>query len=81
MNVLDAESGSWAKPIAACCAATKGLSVLTLRSRLKSARGRERGSLAGLDLFALALQTQQEKLTRSRIAMLTIINDNTRDTQ
>ena len=52
MNVLDAESGSWAKQVAACCAATKALTVLTLRSRLKSSRGSERGSLGGLGVAA-----------------------------
>ena len=52
MNVRDAESGSWAKPMAACCVATKGLIVLIVRSRLKSARGSARGSSGGFGVTA-----------------------------
>ena len=57
MNVFDAETGSWAKPAAACCAATKGLTVLILRSRLKSVNCRERGSLGGLEVLAPPAQS------------------------
>jgi len=81
MNVFAAESGSWAKPVAACCAATKALTVLMLKSLLKSASWSERGSLGGLGVTALPSQTQREKPTRFRAAIHTIVNDNTWDTQ
>ncbi len=61
MNVFAAESGSWAKPVAACCAATKALTVLMLKSLLKSASWSERGSLGGLGVSALPSQTQRGK--------------------
>ena len=60
MNVLDADSGSWAKPITACCAATKGLVVLMLRSWAKFVRGSERGSFGGLGVTALAVKVLLE---------------------
>ena len=81
MNVFAAESGSWAKPVAACCAATKALTVLMLKSLLKSASWSERGSLGGLSFSAPTSQTQREKPTRFRAAIHTIVNDNTWDTQ
>lgn len=46
MNVLDAVGESCAKPKAACCAATKALVVLMFRSRVKFAKGMERGSFS-----------------------------------
>ncbi len=66
MNVFAAEAGSWAKPVTACCAATKALTVLMLQSLLKSASWSERGSLGGLGVTALPSQTQREKPTRFR---------------
>lgn len=54
MNVLDEESGSSANPMAACCAATNALTVLTFKSRVKSATGIESGSFGGLTAAALA---------------------------
>lgn len=44
MKVLEAEAGSFAKPKAACCAATKALVTLIVTSRLKAASGRANGS-------------------------------------
>jgi hypothetical protein len=58
MNVLEAESGSCAKPRAACCAATKALAVLMLKSLLKPAKGRESGSFGGLGVNAPAFKVQ-----------------------
>jgi len=81
MNVFAAESGSWAKPVAACCAAVKALTVLILKSLLKSASWSDRGSLGGLGVSALPSQTQREKPTRFRAAIHTIVNDYTWDTQ
>jgi len=46
MNVLDAVGESCAKPNTACCAATKALVVLMFRSRVKFAKGMERGSFS-----------------------------------
>jgi len=56
MNVLAAESGSCAKARAACCAATKALVVLMLKSRVKSARGSESGSFGALGVTAPTLK-------------------------
>ena len=81
MNVFAAELGSWAKPVAACCAATKALTVLMLKSLLKSASWSEKGSLGGLGVTAPASRTQQEKSTWFRAVIHTIVNDNTWDTQ
>ena len=81
MNVFAAESGSWAKPVAACCAATKALTVLMLKSLLKSASSSERGSFGGLGVAAPAFQTQREKPRRLKVAIHTIVNDNTWNTQ
>ena len=64
MNVLAAESGSWAKPVAACCAATKALTVLTLKPLLKSASGSERGSLGGLGVSAAPSQESTRERKR-----------------
>ena len=52
-----------------------------LKSLLKSASGSERGSLAGVEVNALPLQTQRETPTPFRTAIPTIVNDNTWDTQ
>jgi len=38
MNVLDALSGSFSKPKADCCAATKALAVLMLKARVEVTR-------------------------------------------
>ena len=86
MNVFAAESGSWAKPAAACCAATKALTVLMLKSLLKSASGSERGSLGGLGVTAAPVfpdfSTREEKETRYRGQQIhTIVNDYTWDTE
>ena len=81
MNVFAAESGSWAKPLAACCAATKALHVLMLKDLLKSVTWSERGSSGGLGVTALPSQTQLDKPPRFRAAIHTIVNDNTWDTQ
>jgi hypothetical protein len=44
MKVRAAEDGSRAKPATACCAATNALWMLTVVSRLNSAREIEKGS-------------------------------------
>lgn len=54
MNVFDVKSGSCWKPKAACCAAINALVVLTWKSRLKSAKGRPRGSSGSFDVTAAA---------------------------
>lgn len=56
MKVLDAELGSCSKARAACCAATKALVVLILKSRVKSARGSESGFLGSFGVAAPALE-------------------------
>lgn len=81
MNVFAAESGSCAKPMAACWAATKALVKLTLSSLLKSPSWSERGSSEGLGVMALPAPTQREKSWLIRTAIHTIINDNTWDPQ
>lgn len=63
MNVLDAESGSCSKPKTACCAATKVLTVLMFKSRLKSVNGRDSGCLASFGVTAAAL----EKVSRNSL--------------
>lgn len=54
MNVLEAEAGSRSKARTACCAATKALVVLMLKSREKSPKASERGFLASLGVTAAA---------------------------
>ena len=54
MNVFDAESGSCSNPRTACCAATKALTVLILKSRVKSERERESGFFASFGVAAAA---------------------------
>lgn len=58
MNVLEADAGSFAKPAAACCAATKALVTFMVMSRLKSASGRAKGSSGGVNVTALAVSYQ-----------------------
>lgn len=56
MKVLDADSGSSLKAKMACWAATKALLVLMVKSRLKSANGRESGSFGSFRVAAAALK-------------------------
>ena len=49
MKVLEAEAGSEAKEAAACCAATKGLLVLTFMSRSRSSSLTPNGSSGEVD--------------------------------
>ena len=63
MNVLDAESGSCAKPSAACCAATKALVVVMVVPLVKSASGSESGSSGGVAVKELASPCQQHYLS------------------
>lgn len=60
MNVFEEEAGSWAKQMAACCAATKALVTLIVTSRLKAASGRANGSLGGVSVEALTGNFQYE---------------------
>jgi hypothetical protein len=60
MNDLDAEAGSSAKPMAACCAAIKALIILMFTSRLKASSERANGSLGGESVEALTVNYQQE---------------------
>lgn len=57
MNVFDAESGSCLKAKTACCAATKTLLVLMFKSLVKSAKGRESGSLGSFEVAAAASES------------------------
>ena len=60
MNVLDAVSGSFANPSAACWAATKALVALMVRLRSKSERARARGSSGGLRVAPAAIEFRQQ---------------------
>ena len=55
MKVLDAVSGSFENPCAACWAATKALLTLMVRFRSKSERARARGSSGGLRVAPAAV--------------------------
>lgn len=82
MNVLDIWSGSLSKLKAACCAATNALVVLTCKSRLKSAKGIDKGS-AGLfgapaDASKVSAGFRQSASMRN---MVTIVNNNTWQTE
>ena len=82
MNVFEAESGSFSNPRTACCAATKALVVLMFKSRAKSACGRDNGLFASFEVAAAALEMHQLG-DRSLVleSILTVVNDDTRNTQ
>ena len=63
MNVRAADDGSFANPATACCAATKALWMLTVVSRLNSAREIEKGS-SGRVKFA-TLTTRHQSIIQS----------------
>lgn len=86
MNVFAAESGSWSKAKAACCAATKALVVLMLKSRVKSAKERESGFFGSFRVAAPALGINVSRYNSSvflRVVgdVLTVIHDHTWETE
>ena len=85
MNVLEAELGSCSKAKTACCAATKALVVLMVKSRLKSANGSESGFFTSFRVAPAAFGNkiyQQKFDNMSFVAIiLTIVNYHAWDTQ
>lgn len=83
MNVLDTESGSCSKLETACCAATKALVVLMLKSCVKALKGRESGFFASFRVAAPAAKMFGEFSEAIRVLTKahTIINDNAWEAQ